>query len=111
MKPDKKKIFRQGDVLIVESDKTAAPVDVVKRDKVTLALGEVTGHHHSIASTGCTGYASETDDVGLSSFLVVEEEQVELTHQEHSTINIPAGNYDVHRQVEYTPSKLVNVAD
>ena len=34
-----------------------------------------------------------------------------LTHQEHDTINLPKGNYKVTGQVEYTPERLLRVAD
>ena len=43
---NKKNIFRQGDVLLVPVKEI--PSGLVQTKKVTLALGEVTGHHHTV---------------------------------------------------------------
>lgn len=98
--------YRQGDVLIVPVSEI--PTGLVKTKKVTLALGEVTGHHHTIFD-GAVGYAST--DTALAEYFEVKGTKAELTHQEHSTIEIPSGTYRNVRQTEYSPSQLRNVAD
>lgn len=100
-------IYRQGDVLIIPVAEIPAGLKQTKR--VTLALGEVTGHHHSITDDHCTGFAETIES--LAEYLLVETQPAELTHQEHSTITIAPGKYQVVRQVEYTPEALKNVAD
>jgi len=100
------RIFRQGDVLIVPCNKI--PDGLVKTNKVCAALGEVTGHHHTIFE-GATGYASDVD--ALVDYIEVTAASADLTHQEHSTIPIPTGTYHVIKQVEYTPAELRNVRD
>jgi len=107
------KIYRQGDVLVIPVGKI--PTGLRRTKAITLALGEVTGHHHSILDIeNAEGYApvEETETVGqLVTYLRVTAESVELTHQEHSTINIPKGDYEIVKQVEFTPEALRNVAD
>lgn len=102
----KSKIYRQGDVLIIPTK--TIPTHLVKTEKVCAALGEVTGHHHSIDS-GCVGYA-DTAEL-LVSYIEVTEDVAHLTHQEHSTIDIPKGTYKVVKQVEFTPEGIKNVQD
>ena len=104
---NKMKVYRQGDVLITPI--TQIPADLYKTKKVTLALGEVTGHHHSILDGNCIGFAMQEND--LAEYLDVGPSGAELTHQEHSTITLPPGKYSVTRQTEYSPEALRNVAD
>jgi hypothetical protein len=103
---NKKNIFRQGDVLLVPVKEI--PSGLVQTKKVTLALGEVTGHHHTIFE-GAIGYAESPD--ALVSFLEVTDNTADLTHQEHSTISIPSGKYKNVIQVEYTPESIQKVRD
>ena len=106
MKNTKNRTFRQGDVLVIPCN--SIPTGLKQTKKVTCALGEVTGHHHTI-HTGAVGFANDVD--ALVDYLEVTEESADLTHQEHSTINIPKGTYQVVKQVEYTPAELRNVRD
>lgn len=100
------KQYRQGDVLVIKTDKIPSGLKPTK--KVTLALGEVTGHHHSITDDGAVGFADNENS--LAKF-VEAKESVTLTHQEHEAINLPAGTYKSVRQTEFTPEELKNVAD
>lgn len=103
-----KPIYRQGDVLLTPVDNI--PTDLKPTERCTLALGEVTGHHHSILDGSAIGYATETK--GLAKYVrVTSSKGAPLTHQEHDTIVLPEGAYRVHGQVEYTPERLRAVAD
>jgi len=105
----KRVIYRQGDVLIVPVDEI--PSGLKRTKKVTLALGEVTGHHHTIYG-GAVGFAD--DENGLADYFEVNAgsgEGATLTHQEHKNITIPPGKYQKVIQTEYTPQALRNVAD
>ena len=106
MKKNKKMVYRQGDVLIIPVSKI--PSDMKRTKRVTLALGEVTGHHHSIAY-GAIGYAD--DENSLAEYVEVDSDSADLTHQEHDTISLPKGKYRKIIQVEYTPEAIRNVAD
>ena len=106
MKTNKTTIYRQGDVLIMPVK--SIPQTKKVTNKVTLALGEVTGHHHTI-ECGAVGYAD--DEANLAEYFEVNSDTAELTHQEHDTIVIPKGKYRSVIQSEYTPEAIRNVAD
>ena len=87
--------LEQGDVLIHQED-----VDfnnLQKIDSNTLALGEATGHHHSL-------YDGEFELFEQSKtkekFLRVVT-PVELRHQEHKPFIIPPGSYRIGIVKEY----------
>jgi len=104
----KNKLFRQGDVLLIPI--TSIPNSLKRTKRVTLALGEVTGHHHSILDGNAVGYADNENS--LAKYVEVNKPAgASLTHQEHDTIVLPEGNYRVVGQVEYTPERLSRVTD
>lgn len=106
MKNTNIKQYRQGDVLILPV--TKIPKNLKKTKKCTLALGEATGHHHTI-HTGAVGYANSVES--LAEYFTVSTNTAELTHQEHDTISLPKGNYRSIIQSEYTPEKIKKVVD
>lgn len=103
------KIYRQGDVLIERV--ALVPKSAVKQPQSTpiiLALGEATGHHHLL----------ERDEIDTADWWRGDNEQfvtttkpLELTHQEHATIELPRGTYRITQQREYSPEEIRNVAD
>ncbi|HXI43919.1 MAG TPA: hypothetical protein VNH83_28310 [Bryobacteraceae bacterium] len=122
MKSKKSKQYRQGDVLLTEvavippqGKIGAMPIEGNPRDvanRVVLAYGEVTGHAHTLDAEDCelvevpAGLGAE-----LEGWFLRVHQDTQLTHQEHSTIEVPAGNYRVTRQREYSPEAIRNVAD
>ena len=102
-------IYRQGDILIIEALDGTAPEGkpVVKNGKSVLAEGEATGHFHEMTAETTQLYGVDTDE---RRWLVVEEE-TELTHPEHNTINIAPGTYWVVYQREYAPQEIRRVLD
>ena len=103
----KQPIYRQGDVLVERID--SIPASAIKQNcqKVVLALGEVTGHHHHI-NHGAILY---TDPVTHVSYCEIVEALAMLEHEEHATIPITHGHYRVTIQREYHPEAIRNVAD
>lgn len=101
---------RQGDVLIISVKKMPAKLEPVGREnrRVILAHGEITGHAHAIKDERAALFR---DPTLAAIFLHVSGDTVALEHDEHDTIQIPAGNYQVVRQREYTPEAIRNVAD
>lgn len=73
-----------------------------------LALGEKTGHHHSLyAAPGVVlEEAAEMFEVdapnGKKYYLSINSEGVSLQHQEHKTHELPIGDYEVVIQSEVT---------
>jgi hypothetical protein len=104
-------MFRHGDVLIVPAAKLPGKLKKVKHDKgrVILAYGEVTGHAHAIVAPGSAIEMYEAD--GGERFIRVADAPVELKHEEHGTITLPAGDYRIVHQREYTPEEIRRVAD
>lgn len=84
-----------------------------------LALGEKTGHHHSLAVLDPTRnlddlaemYTVEEDDKIKTYLRVIEDEAVVLTHQEHKTQSVAAGEYEVIIQTEVTDWGTSQVRD
>jgi hypothetical protein len=113
---------RQGDVFIQRVEDTVKVGTKVKRDggRVVLAYGEVTGHAHAIAAKGAELFelAEDRSKDGDSAWAraarilkVSAKTGVELRHEEHGSIHLPAGTYRVVRQREYSPEEFRMVAD
>ena len=114
--------FRQGDVLITRVDGTADVGKPVSRDRgrIVLAYGEVTGHAHAIVSKRAELFelvedrTKDGDDAWARAARILRvsgKAAVELRHEEHATIELPPGDYEVTRQREYHPEELRMVAD
>ena len=104
-------MYRQGDVLIVPVKSIPKSVEPVAREtgRIVLAHGEVTGHAHAIKDKRAALFR---DPKLAAIFMHVSgDAPVALEHDEHDTIQVPPGNYQVIRQVEYTPQAIRNVAD
>ena len=103
------KIYRQGDVLLVQVPaipSLALPVISDAHERIVLAHGEVTGHAHAIYEPQkVLAWSADAER-----FIQVIEE-VALRHEEHDAITLDPGIYHVAIQTEYTPEELRNVAD
>jgi hypothetical protein len=102
-------MIRQGDVFLVSCKDIPKGLKPVAKDnlRVVLAYGEVTGHHHSFGDD-CDVALLEGESG--ERFLQVEN-TASLEHQEHDAIEIPAGNYRVIIQREYSPEAIKRVVD
>lgn len=82
--------------------------------RVILAHGEVTGHAHAIVSKVATLYESEAQSeeaLRLGTRILKAVRSVALTHEEHSTINIPSGTWGVRIQRQYEAGAFRRVED
>lgn len=106
-------LYRQGDVLIIPVATIPRDTKKVRREngRVILAHGEATGHHHSIVEQDVELVTTEQAGELRAWLSITADEPVALTHQEHDTIMLPPGQYEVRRQREYTPERLVPVQD
>lgn len=99
--------YRQGDLLI---EKVNVSVNGKKVRKVTLALGEVTGHSHVMVCD--RDMEVNTEDAEVAERLIHTTATATITHQEHSTITVPPGTYRITRQREWTDAEEpIRVAD
>jgi hypothetical protein len=113
MKTKKLKIYRQGDVLIEQVSRI--PQNAIRQqrepgNRVVLAYGEATGHHHSIETADIDVADWWKSPDGKFQYLALQKD-TDVKHQEHKSITLPPGNYRVRRQREYTPEAIRNVAD
>ena len=101
-------MYRQGDVLIVPVKTVPKDARPIQREggTIVLAHGEATGHTHAIAEPSAMFFEA----AGAHRFLSLVK-PARLQHEEHAPIYLPAGNYEVIRQREYTPEAIRNVAD
>ena len=104
-------MVRQGDVLIIPIHSLPAGLEPVVREagRVVLAHGEVTGHAHAIKDK----HAALFRDPKLAAIFmhVSGTAPVALEHDEHNTIELPPGNYEIVRQREYSPEAIRTVLD
>lgn len=121
-------IYRQGDILLRRVDEIPLS-DKCKVDatdgKHVIAEGEVTGHVHAVAEREADTVTElyfrdvpiwqrnrrNTTANEVEMYLKVTGGPVPLTHDEHSTLTIPEGNYQIIRQREYDVRKVRRVAD
>lgn len=104
-----RRIYRQGDVLLIQHDQpvpnAAELIPPEQPGRVILAHGEATGHAHALSTKHASMYRWEGERL-----LTVADGGL-LVHEEHTHIPLPAGNYRVIQQVEYTPASIRAVAD
>ena len=98
--------YRQGDVFLIPVPEIAGDAERQHRHGV-LAEGEVTGHSHRFA------VPTEVDlfKAGGDLYVDVLVDDAEVIHQEHGTIRLPRGAYQVRIQREYTPKGIRRVVD
>lgn len=109
------KQFRQGDVLVRQVPmRQQKGRSVSDSGRVILAYGEVTGHAHEVMAAQPETIelppAQLFEEPDGRRFLFVERACM-LTHQEHGSIALAPGCYEVTRQREYSPEAIRNVAD
>lgn len=103
-------LYRQGDVLLRQV--RALPEEATKipaSGRIVLAHGEVTGHAHAIEAGQAEEYQTSSKD-SVQRFLRVME-HADVTHEEHATVPLPAGIYEIVQQREYTPQAARAVVD
>jgi hypothetical protein len=83
-------LYQQGDLLITK-------VDCIKGKKMNhlvLAEGEVTGHKHQVKVITKEPPAELYEHEGTL-FLRVLSDECQVVHEEHKTISLPKGNYQI----------------
>lgn len=97
----KKYNYRHGDVDIIGVEKL--PEGLKEVNTLTLAFGEATGHHHSFAVADRKNLTIYEDAQGNKWITVAKNSA--LTHQEHKTLTIKKGFYQVKIEQEFDPFK------
>lgn len=110
---------RQGDVFLEVVKKSELPEFEDKKyttiegggipQGVVLAHGEVTGHMHAVRSPNA--FLMKQKDSNQFYLFIAGNLALDLVHEEHSPITLPPGHYKVTKQRQYTPGRIINVAD
>ena len=99
----KRQIVAQGDLLFIPVDKV--PTSAVRRGPIqgrhVLALGEATGHHHTIVADHV-----EVFDAAEAVFLKIMEAPAPVEHQEHAPTVLDPGMWQMRPQLGYEPGQL-----
>ena len=99
----KQNIYRHGDILLKEiSELPKTAKEKQKSKSYVLALGETTGHKHVITTERPDTLVEIFTDTDGKSYLRIGA-QSKLTHEEHHTITVLPGIYEVGHEQEYDP--------
>jgi hypothetical protein len=97
--------YRQGDVLLRAVAASPPNVSPIPREdgRIVLAHGEATGHSHAIADPRAELVVERGTNRRL--LLVRGDAPVDLVHEEHATLRIAPGTYEVRGQREFVPQR------
>lgn len=105
-------MIRQGDVMLVPVAKLPVNVTQAAPDghRVVLAYGETSGHAHALAKELAIEWIVPNTP---ARYLQVTAPAAPLTHEEHDTIIVPHGIYEIVRQRQAVPGSGIStqVAD
>lgn len=102
--------YRQGDVLLHRVDTLPeGATKVLAQTRIVLAYGEVTGHAHVIDAEQAEEYQTPSKH-GVQRHLRVKH-LAQVNHEEHASVPLPAGIYEIVQQCEYTPTEIKHVID
>lgn len=101
-------IFRQGDVLFKQARIPAGKRTARKSGHIL--EGEATGHIHRVAEADLD-VADVLEHENGQLYLSVTERGISIVHEEHKSIDLPVGDWEIVRQREYSPEEIRNVAD
>lgn len=99
------KMWRQGDVLIVEMDKLPENKMLKRIPDGVLLYGEATGHAHRVVGAGVF------DNNRGERIIMAPMGPFKVVHEEHDTIEIPEGYYRIVRQREFDEKQIRYVSD
>lgn len=101
--------IRQGDVTLVPvAGMPEGPTKQPRKGRLVLQEGEATGHAHAIADKGADLYGTDLEERFLQ---VLTEGGVKLRHEEHDTVVIPEGVYEIRIGRVWEPEGVRRVAD
>ncbi len=93
--------LRQGDVPVLKVEGVTLPADAKVSSELTVALGEATGHHHTLYPT-VEGSKIRHALIDGKIYFEITNEWV-MRHQEHNEGRIAPGVYKIGEEREYDP--------
>ena len=100
-------MWRQGDLLIVKKEEL--PEGISKSKDNIILRGEATGHSHKLENGQVFKrmlFARSTIEIWIN-----VGEDGRIIHEEHKTLELPQGTYQVIRQREFNPFENQLVLD
>ncbi len=120
------KHYRHGDILLIKIDKLPDSIKFKTKKSKVILKGEVTGHAHKLkgnakileeaeriinpSPTGSLPVRNIPMKRQIIGYALVKE-PTELIHEEHNTITLPIGTYEIRRQREYDTEYIRFVED
>jgi hypothetical protein len=98
---------RQGDILFIRRDRVPAKSSRVA-DGV-IARGTATGHTHALRESPKVRLVRDSN--GTMFVVVARGSEGSIDHQEHATVTLSHGTWEIRRQSEETPEGLRRVED
>lgn len=89
-----KEMYRQGDLLFIKTDKLTGQ----EKSNRHVLESSVTGHSHTILDGKV--FVNDLPNWEFPGNFYIQVPDTELIHQEHKTIKLSAGIYEVRRQRE-----------
>jgi len=120
------KHYRHGDILLIKIDKLPENMKFKTKKNKVILRGEVTGHAHRLRGNAKILEKAEriinpsptgslpVRNIPMKSQIIgyaVVKEPTELIHEEHNTITLPVGTYEIRRQREYDAEYIRFVED
>lgn len=105
-------MLAQGDILFIKRD--CVIKDGYEKDDGVIALGESTGHIHRIRpgqDAALRLIAGVMYVEAIKECIIEHVNQSGFSTGDHSEIVLPAGNWEIRRQREYTPDGFRQVSD
>ena len=102
-------LVRQGDVTLfpVAEPQGVVRARVIAEDRLILAEGEVSGHHHILEHPGARMVVTEAEEI----FVQIMTEGAEIVHDEHGALPVMPGWYRLIQQQEQVAGEWQNVRD
>lgn len=89
----------QGDVFFLRIENSDKNFRRLPKEGFVVAEGEITGHKHRVVEAPDSIVEIAEDANGF--YLNVVKGTAQMTHQEHDTITLTPGQYQIIKQVEY----------
>jgi hypothetical protein len=100
---DTRGLVRQGDVLLVPVEKAPEVREPRRARSHVLAEGEATGHAHRLSARLPVERRRTVD--GRVFFVVPAGGQAQVVHEEHDTLALAEGVWELRQQREYEPTQ------
>jgi hypothetical protein len=96
-----KNLVRQGDILFIPISKVVASFTLHPVKNGIIAEGEATGHHHRVAEADLEKAEVYAISTGEVRYLTVLDGKISIQHEEHGTVELEPGSYEIHRARQY----------